>query len=183
MVYRQLWVERWIREDVCMEDSKNDWLRLWTEPKNIWQELDVKKTERDKKWVRETDELTTKNCKSVQFYSINRFVKRDDSWSWWRFWSLSKRRLWGAVTLVNWKRWLNQWRHSLYLNTILSITLHIQNKRHRWIEIFFPIKKGWQHSFCYGECKGRLWRGVMKTSLAIVNLGRHTFVPKQNLNH
>jgi len=49
----RFWVERWIREDVW----KNDSTRLWNEPKNIWQELDVKETERDKKWVREPDEL------------------------------------------------------------------------------------------------------------------------------
>ena len=62
-------MERWIREDVW----KNDSTRLWIEPKNIWQELDVKKTERDKKLVREPDELTTKNCKSVQFIDIRSF--------------------------------------------------------------------------------------------------------------
>ena len=50
-----------------MDVWTNDSTRLWNEPKNIWQELDVKKTERDKKWVREPDKLTTKTCKSVQF--------------------------------------------------------------------------------------------------------------------
>ena len=68
MGYKQLrlrlWVERWIREDVW----KNDSTRLWIEPKNIWQELDVKKTEKDKKLVREPDELTTK--KNANLYSL-----------------------------------------------------------------------------------------------------------------
>lgn len=110
---------------------------------------DVKDTKRDKKRVRESDEWTSKNLSGPTMEVIDIVMKRDDSWGvkrddscwWWRFCNLSNQRLRGVGTLVNWRQRLNQWRRNFISNRILSIRLDIKKKYHRWMLIFFPIKK------------------------------------------
>lgn len=144
-----------LRQDIWKNDSTRHWIQC---PPKLYltrigcctkeKEKMLKDTKRDKKRVRESDEWTSKNLNCTD-YSINNVMKRDDSlgvkrddscWWWW-FCNLSKQRLRGVVTLVNWRQRLNQWRRSFISNKILSIRLDIKKKYHRWMLIFFSYKK------------------------------------------